>query len=287
MNLNTLHESIIKESCLILEAGYGRVLNFNYDKFNTDPNPKILYLGRYKNKKTGKTLIGGINLNYLDDTQIEKLRNNLRSILRSGRTLKARWQAGNKLLPDIFPNTGGRTNRGGYRTYDSSMIHIRSQSTITPQDLAKVKTKTKKDKTVSKPVRATDKAAAPVSKPVRATDKAAAPVPKPVRATDKAKSESPKLEPKVEPEIDFGIEPTKEPLKSEKPEIEPEVEPDAKLRNVEAPYRGHDGRVVYEPEQDIEPEVEIEPSGFPQDQSQDKPQKPPKPIRTSKLKKKK
>lgn len=135
MKLYGLYEgSITTGPALIVEAGYARVLNFSYDKFKGDPNPRILYLGKWRNRKTGTNIVGGVNLNYLSDDQVDKLRQNLRAILRAGRTLKARWKKGNELLPDIFSNTGGRANKGAYRTYNADMIHVRNQSTITPTD---------------------------------------------------------------------------------------------------------------------------------------------------------
>lgn len=134
MKLSILHEEKIEPTgSVLLEAGYARVLDFKYDNFTVDPNPKILYLGKYRNRKTGNVLVGGVNLKYLDKEQVKRLRENLSDILRSGRTLKKRWAAGNRLLPDVFP----KSHKGAYRTYDANMMHITSKSTITPAKSAR------------------------------------------------------------------------------------------------------------------------------------------------------
>lgn len=104
----------------ILE-GYGRVHNFNYDNFNVDPRPKILLLGRWRHPRTRNNLIAGINLNYLDDEQVIRLRRLLPSILKS-RNLKNRYWAGRMLLPDIFNDL--------YRTYDSKYVHAITPATL-------------------------------------------------------------------------------------------------------------------------------------------------------------
>jgi len=209
MKLFALYEGNItsSEPALIIEAGYARVLNFSYDKFKGDPNPKILYLGKWNNRKTGTSVIGGINLNYLTDEQFEKLRMNLRPILRAGRTLKARWRKGNELLPDIFTNTGGRANKGAYRTYNADMVHVRAQSTVTPLN-AEVPAQEAGDaelplqqqkgkvKVVKKPSRTKEKLA-PASKeqPKRVSKKHQDKIAKPEVSSDVSKKKEPKVVP--------------------------------------------------------------------------------------------
>ncbi len=61
---------------LINEAGYARVISFNYNVVgprgpNVDKHPTVLVLGKWKNPKTGNTLLGGINLNYLDRYRLD------------------------------------------------------------------------------------------------------------------------------------------------------------------------------------------------------------------------
>lgn len=224
MKLNALtEETHVVGSVLITEAGYGRLINFGYDGFETDPSPRILYLGKYRHPKTGKMLVGGVNLNFLDDKQIERLRLNLRDILRSGRTLKRRWAAGNELLPDIFPNTGGRANRGAYRTYDSELMHVKSKGTITPKDVEREE-----------------------PGPPRRRKKGK----RPTRIKTKAK---PSVRPKIEPTPEPGVEPepTPEPIRKQKPK---RPRPEA---GREGPGRASKRQEVDRREETPEPEQEM------------------------------
>lgn len=115
----------------IMEAGYGRVLSFDYDTWKVDPTPKVLQLGLWMHPSTGNPLVAGVNINYLTDEQIQRLRYYLPEILRT-RNLKMRYWEGMRLLPDIFTNF--------YRTYNRDNINVVSPSTLRylqPKELEK------------------------------------------------------------------------------------------------------------------------------------------------------
>lgn len=105
----------------LLFEGHGRVYKFRYDKFNQDSRPRLLILGKWRHPNTGNILLGGINLNYLSDEQLLALRRNLKDILKH-RSLKLRYWAGKKLLPDIFDNY--------YRTYNRDSVSQVTRDTI-------------------------------------------------------------------------------------------------------------------------------------------------------------
>lgn len=105
----------------LITEGYGRVLNYNYDNFQVDPRPKVLLLGRWRHPRTRNNLVAGINLNYLSDDQVTRLRKVLPQILKS-RNLRNRYWAGRELLPDIFNDM--------YRTYDSRYVHGITPATL-------------------------------------------------------------------------------------------------------------------------------------------------------------
>lgn len=114
-----------------MEAGYGRVLSFDYDNWQVDPEPKVLQLGMWIHPTTGNALVAGVNLNYLTEEQIQRLRYYLPEILRT-RNLKQRYWEGRRLLPDIFNNF--------YRTYDRNNISVVTPSTLRfmqPKELEK------------------------------------------------------------------------------------------------------------------------------------------------------
>jgi len=243
MKISGLHdERIILESALLLEAGYGRIIRFNYDAFRTDANPIILYLGKWRSKRTGNTVVGGVNMNYLSDEQIKRLRENLRELLRAGRTLKARWRKGHELLPDIFPGKGG--GRGAYRTYQQDMIHTKSTSTITPID----KPEKKEPKTPTKAPRISRAPSAPSR---ISTGPAAPPAPTKSKEKPRKKLEKP-LEkvPEAPDEPDEPEEPDEAPTRASK---EPEETPEA---DSEAPARASE-----EPEEDPEPDITVDDVG--------------------------
>lgn len=246
MRLFALYEGniTVTKPALIIEAGYARVLNFSYDKFKGDPNPKILYLGKWNNKQTGNDLIGGVNLNYLTDEQFESLRKNLRVILRAGRSLKARWKKGNELLPEIFPNTGGRANKGAYRTYNADMVHVRAQSTVTPLD-SDIPAKEAGDAELPLPQQKGKVKV--VNKPARTKQKMA-PSPKeaPKRASKKHQDKAEKL-----PEVSSDASKKKEP-KIVPPKVSTDKEPRQELETDTA-----DKETVEQPQKSSEKEPEI------------------------------
>jgi hypothetical protein len=116
----------MKLAGLYLTEGYGRVWRGQYSGYQTDPRPKVLILGHWRNPSTGNDLVGGINLNYLSDEEIIELQKALKQILRS-HNLKNRYWTGRRLLPDIFGSPGRRRY---YRTYKKDLIH-----SVTPETL--------------------------------------------------------------------------------------------------------------------------------------------------------
>lgn len=107
-----------------INEGYGRTYEFPYEKFNTDPRPRLLLLGKYRHPSTRNILLGGINLNYLNDDQLKALRQNLKTILQP-KNLQLRYWRGRRLLPDIF-DTGG-----AYRQYDVDYVGAVTKDTLT------------------------------------------------------------------------------------------------------------------------------------------------------------
>lgn len=101
--------------------GYGRVHRARYLAFQTDPQPRILVLGHWRNPSTGRQLVGGINLNYLSDKEVEELQRVLQRILRV-RSLRGRYWEGRRLMPTIFNNY--------YRTYDKDMVRAIRPETL-------------------------------------------------------------------------------------------------------------------------------------------------------------
>jgi len=97
----------------LIESGSAPRWSFRYDNFDTDPTPDILLLGAYKNPETENNLVGGINVNYLNKEQINRLAEYLPIIIK-GKNLRQRYWLGKKYLPDIFDDF--------YRTYDSKYI---------------------------------------------------------------------------------------------------------------------------------------------------------------------
>lgn len=115
----------------LLNEGYGKTMSFDYDNWQNDPTPRVLQLGHWVHPSTGNTLVGGINLNYLSDNQINSLRYYLPDILKD-RKLKTRYHSGKRLLPDVFGNF--------YRTYNRRHINVvepGSLSFLTPKELNK------------------------------------------------------------------------------------------------------------------------------------------------------
>lgn len=121
----TLEEAqLFIESEPLLEDGEGPRWKFRYDNFNVDPTPDILLLGAYRHPNTGNNLVGGVNLHYLNNRQIEKLAEALPEIIAAG-NLKARYWKGRSLVPDVFNDY--------YRTYDSKYIRGVEQDIMYPK----------------------------------------------------------------------------------------------------------------------------------------------------------
>lgn len=119
---NIEEAQIIAYRQIISEAGYARALSFTYPPFNVDPTPSVLVLGHYIHPNTKNKLLGGINLNYLTQSQVDRLRKSLPKLVKSGRSLKTRYRWGKRYLPDIFKEY--------YRTYDEKYIHAVHPSTL-------------------------------------------------------------------------------------------------------------------------------------------------------------
>lgn len=111
MKLRALCELFIGP--FVFHEGYGRRNKFDYQNANVDPSPDVWKLGTFIHPTTGNNLLAGINLNYLDDEQTQRLRYYAPEILKD-KNLKSRYWAGRRLLPDIFTDA--------YRTYDQQYI---------------------------------------------------------------------------------------------------------------------------------------------------------------------
>jgi hypothetical protein len=121
----TLEESrIFCSDMVILERGEGPRWRFNYGNFKVDPSPDILLLGAYRHPSTGNNLVGGINLHYLNSSELDKLQKALPRIM-AATNLYNRYHTGKRLLPEIF--------RRFYRTYNSSYIRGVEQDTLYPK----------------------------------------------------------------------------------------------------------------------------------------------------------
>lgn len=96
---------------------------FRYARYKTDPRPDILLLGSYKNPGTGNTLIGGVNLNYCTDKEINQIRSALDKFA-AGKSLYQRYHIGRQLFPSVFTNK--------YRTYKASEIKGLEKDVIYP-----------------------------------------------------------------------------------------------------------------------------------------------------------
>jgi len=104
----------------LIQEGYGRTYDIDYDNYHVDPTPDVLSLGRWRSSR-GNHLLGGINLNYLTPNQIDRLRRSLSTILRP-RTLKQRVQILRRMAPDVFDTA--------YRTYNRQYINVIDQGTL-------------------------------------------------------------------------------------------------------------------------------------------------------------
>lgn len=118
----TLEESRI--GFVICEEGEGPRWKFDYARASKDPHPDILLLGAYEHPNTGNDLVGGINLNYLNDRQRDELARNLPKIM-SGKNLYNRYWIGRKLVPNVFQNN--------YRTYNARFVRGVNQDVMYPK----------------------------------------------------------------------------------------------------------------------------------------------------------
>lgn len=120
MKLSATHELTLADCRLLsslpvlLEAGEGPKWDFDYANYKQDPHPSILVLGAYQHPNTGNNLVGGINLNYLNQQQRNDLARVLPKLMQQS-NLYQRYHQGKKLLPGVFDNY--------YRTYNAA--HIR------------------------------------------------------------------------------------------------------------------------------------------------------------------
>lgn len=136
MKLSVMPNKTVPETRIIirhqlLNDGHGRIYTFDYPNYKLDQRPRVLVLGYWKNPDTGNKLLGGINLNYLTEPELQKLRVALPLILRP-KDLKNRYNVGKRILPDIFGQF--------YRTYNKSYVQQ-----ITPSELTYGKDKKEKD----------------------------------------------------------------------------------------------------------------------------------------------
>jgi len=107
----TLEESRI--GFVFCEEGEGPRWKFDYTKASKDPHPDILLLGAYQHPTTGNNLVGGVNLNYLDERERDELAKSLPKIM-GGKDLKNRYWIGRKSVPNVFQKY--------YRTYNARYI---------------------------------------------------------------------------------------------------------------------------------------------------------------------
>lgn len=131
--LSTLdvRETLVEAHQQVVAEGTGRIYAFKYPNYNDDPRPQVLVLGYWRHPTTGNNLLGGINLNYMTNDEVERVRKALPLILRS-KSLKDRYRAGRRLLPAIFNQF--------YRTYNKDYVQQ-----ITPSDFVTGPDKTRQD----------------------------------------------------------------------------------------------------------------------------------------------
>jgi len=106
---------------LLLE-GYGRTQKMAYGAWKHDPRPHVLVLGKWRNPRTRNELVGGINLNYLSDAEIEELQKKLQQVIGPDRNLKRRYWRGRNILPGVFNKA--------YRTYRKDRIVSATPATL-------------------------------------------------------------------------------------------------------------------------------------------------------------
>lgn len=179
MKLRTMCEPFIGP--FVFHEGYGRRNKFDYQNANVDPSPDVWKLGTFIHPTTGNNLLAGINLNYLDNEQTERLKYYAPEILKD-KNLKTRYWTGRKLLPDIFTDA--------YRTYDQQYI-----DSLEPDSL-KFNKQLSSEPGVEPIAPPEPPGAPPAPKPVapapsgrKLTPKAKAPVPAPPPETEKDRAQ--------------------------------------------------------------------------------------------------
>lgn len=144
--MNETRVSVFRQ---VQNEGYGRIFQVKYPNYAQDPSPRILALGFWDHPTTGNRLLGGLNLNYLDEDEIEEVREALPLILRR-KELPVRYRVGRRLLPDIFAHA--------YRTYRADFIRSISPDSLkfgTDRDIQKAKVEPDMDKLRELDIRAT------------------------------------------------------------------------------------------------------------------------------------
>jgi hypothetical protein len=107
------------------EAGALPRWQFDYDGKKTyDPRPDVLVLGAYVHPNTGNRLVGGININYMTTSELDKLEGLVPKLVK-GRNLYERYNIGRSIDPLIFTTY--------YRTYNADNINMVGKGKIYPQ----------------------------------------------------------------------------------------------------------------------------------------------------------
>lgn len=112
-------------SVVMTEAGALPRWQFDYDGKKTyDPRPDVLVLGAYVHPNTGNRLVGGININYMTTSELDKLEGLVPKLVK-GRNLYERYNIGRSIDPLIFTTY--------YRTYNADNINMVGKGKIYPQ----------------------------------------------------------------------------------------------------------------------------------------------------------
>lgn len=121
--------------------------NFKYANFKLDPSPRVIVLGSYRFPTTGNTVVGGVNINYMTQKELEELAKVLPTILKAN-GLRNRYRVGLRLAPYQFKNF--------YRTYSQEYV-----KSIEPIDLSGKRTQIRKDKIAQSQKQTTKKPSSP------------------------------------------------------------------------------------------------------------------------------
>ena len=212
-----------------------------------DPTPHVIIFGLFEHFNTHNILVCGLNLNYMNRNQKKRFALYAKEIIEGSpdekqgggkRTLQDIWEAGKRLMPDVFGGGPYRSTRGAYRTYRKD----RMDAIINKSDLPKWL-----DKMQVKPIRPE-----PGIKP-KPIPKVKPEPPEPKEPKEKLKKpEEPERKPEEEPEEPERIEP-------EKPSPPEEAEETEEAEEAEA-EKGPEGETA-EDEFEPEPEPESDESG--------------------------